>query len=272
MPEGHTIHRLARDQTLTLAGHVLEVSSPQGRFQNEAQILNGKRLLRVEAYGKHLFYRFGQDDETVLTLHIHLGLFGKFRSRRLVDGEVPQVRGATRVRFVAPNDVVDLNGPNQCELLDVFATQTILDRLGPDPLRLDADFNKAWKRVKKSRTPIGKMIMDQSVIAGIGNIYRTELLFRAGLSPNISGCNLKRAQFLKLWKDAVLLLNIGVQYNRIITVNLAKTRKAPSRLTSKERTLIFAKKICPKCSSKIIRFEISKRRAFRCDQCQVPAK
>ncbi len=269
MPEGHTIHRLARDQSLSLVGHMLDVSSPQGRFLDEAKILNGKKLVKIEAYGKHLFYRFGQDDDSDLFLHIHLGLFGKYRNHRRVNGEVPQVYGATRVRFMAPAAVVDVNGPNQCELLDLVAMQALVNRLGPDPLRPDAEIEKAWDRIKKSRTSIGKLIIDQSIIAGIGNIYRTELLFRARLDPNLSGCDLSRAQFRKLWKDAVCLLKIGVKYNRIITVDLSKTKKPPSRLNGRERTLVFAKKICPVCSTKIVRFEISKRRASKCDRCQI---
>ena len=75
MPEGHTIHRAARDQRPMLAGKVLDVSSPQGRFLEGAARLDGRRCTAIDAYGKHLLYRF--DD---LSLHIHLGLFGRFRA------------------------------------------------------------------------------------------------------------------------------------------------------------------------------------------------
>ncbi|HVM14166.1 MAG TPA: DNA-formamidopyrimidine glycosylase family protein, partial [Egibacteraceae bacterium] len=58
MPEGHTIHRLARDHRRDLAGRRIAVSSPQGRFVAGARRLDGRTLLDVEAYGKHLFYRW----------------------------------------------------------------------------------------------------------------------------------------------------------------------------------------------------------------------
>jgi endonuclease-8 len=267
MPEGHTIHRLARDQTPLLVGQKLQICSPQGRFATGAQMLDGLRLHHIEACGKHLFYQFDQP-ETGPILHVHLGLFGKFRSRKRDGDSLPEVRGATRIRFIAPTDVVDLNGPNQCEVIEPHEKQAIIDRLGPDPLREDADPKRAWNRIHNSRISIGQLIMDQSVIAGIGNIYRTELLFRAQLSPLMPGNQLSRQVFNRLWKDAVKLLNIGVKYNRIITVHLDKISKPASKLRYGEQTLIFGKSICPVCGGSITRFEISKRRAFRCDTCQ----
>ena len=270
MPEGHTIHRLARDQSITLAGQRLNVSSPQGRFDTGAQMLDGRLLRSIDACGKHLFYQFDQPDSGPI-LHVHLGLFGKYRVYKRSADALPEVRGATRVRFVAENHVIDLNGPNQCDVIEPHEMQAILDRLGPDPLREDADPKRAWDRINRSRTGIGQLIMDQSVIAGIGNIYRTELLFRARLSPHLPARELGRPAFNRLWKDAVKLLNIGVKYNRIITVDLEKLSKPPTKLRYGEQTLIFNKTTCPVCNGTITRFEISKRRAFCCPQCQPSA-
>ncbi len=249
----------------------MKVSSPQGLFATGAQMLDGLRLHSVEAFGKHLFYQFDRP-ETGPVLHIHLGLFGKYRLHKRAGESLPEVRGATRVRFVSPECVLDLNGPNQCEVIEGYEMQAIVDRLGPDPLRADARPSRAWERISKSRTGIGQLIMDQSVIAGIGNIYRTELLFRARLSPALPGRELSRPAFNRLWKDAVKLLNIGVKYNRIITVDLDQIDKPPGRLRYGERTLIFARETCPACGGPITRFEIAKRRAFRCDTCQANMK
>jgi endonuclease-8 len=267
MPEGHTIHRLARDQSATLVGRRLNISSPQGRFATGAQMLDGRQLHSITACGKHLFYQFDQPNSGPV-LHVHLGLFGKYRVRKRTGDDVPEVRGATRVRFVSPDYVVDLNGPNQCEVIEPQDMQSIIDRLGPDPLRDDAQPKRAWDRIRNSRAGIGQLIMDQSVMAGIGNIYRTELLFRTGLSPHTPGCKVSRSVFNRLWKDAVKLLNIGVKHNRIITVYLEKIATAPSKLRYGEQTLIFGKTKCPQCGSPITRFEIANRRAFRCDSCQ----
>ncbi|PRC62643.1 DNA glycosylase, partial [Mycobacterium sp. ITM-2017-0098] len=69
---------------------------------------------------------------------------------------------------------------------EVIAEPDIADlvaRLGPDPLRRDADPELAWRRIAKSRRPIGALLMDQSVISGVGNVYRSELLFRHRIDP-----------------------------------------------------------------------------------------
>lgn len=271
MPEGHTIHRLARDQSSTLVGKILQITSPQGRFESGAQMLDRRHLHSIEACGKHLFYQFDKADGGPV-LHVHLGLFGKYRVRKRDGDELPEVRGATRCRFVTPDHVVDLNGPNQCEVIEPHEKKAIIDRLGPDPLRKDADPRRAWDRISMSRIGIGQLIMDQSVIAGIGNIFRTELLFRAGLSPEVPGREVSRRIFNRIWKDAVKLLSIGVMYNRIITVHLDKISTHPSNLRYREQTLIFGKTQCPICDSTITRFEIAKRRAFRCDTCQPTAE
>ena len=79
MPEGHTIHRLAIDHRRDLVGQKLVVSSPQGRFADGAALVDGMALRAIDPVGKHLFYRFGGTKAaTSTTIHVHLGLFGKF--------------------------------------------------------------------------------------------------------------------------------------------------------------------------------------------------
>ena len=82
-------------------------------------------------------------------------------------------------------------------------------RLGPDPLRSDADAELAVRRILRSRRPIGELIVDQSVIAGIGNVYRAELLHRARLNPYTPGDRLGPTAAWQLWDDTVALMEIG---------------------------------------------------------------
>lgn len=257
MPEGHTIHRAARDQRPMLAGKVLRVASPQGRFYEGAARLDGERCLAVEAYGKHLVYQF----ENEKTLHIHLGLFGRFRTAKLPAAEP---KGEVRVRMMSDSHVVDINGPNTCEVLDPAELVQLIKRIGPDVLRRDADANLAFARIAKSKTAIGQLLMDQAVIGGIGNIYRTEILWRQNVNPLTPGKHIARDVFDRLWTDAVHLLDIGVKNNAIITVDGVKK----SRSKYGERVNIFGKSTCPKCDGDITRFEIAKRRAFMCETCQ----
>lgn len=257
MPEGHTIHRAARDQRPMLVGHALAVSSPQGRFEAGAARLDGLTCTAIEAFGKHLIYRFGQER----ALHIHLGLFGRFRTAK---APASDPRGAVRIRLLSPSHVVDINGPNTCEVLDESAFAALTARIGPDVLRADADPEAAWRKITKSRAPIGQLLMDQSVMAGIGNIYRTEILWRQQTHPETPGRSLDRAAFDRLWADAVTLLEIGVKKNAIVTIDDAA--KARSRYG--ERVNIFNKPTCPTCASDIRAFELATRRVFACEVCQ----
>jgi endonuclease-8 len=268
MPEGHTIHRLARDQTLTLARQTLRVSSPQGRFAAGAKELDGRRLGRIEAAGKHLFYHFGRRGKAAaVVLHVHLGLFGKYRTH---DNPPPPPRGAVRVRFIAKRHTVDLNGPNQCEVISPAEAKDLIDRLGPDPLRDDADPARAWQRINASRQPIGLLLMDQGVIAGIGNIYRSEILHLLGIHPRTPGVQLTRPQFNAMWKLAVRLLRLGVKHNRIITIDEKGLPKDVSRLSRKKLFRIFKKPNCPACGGEIERLVMASRKVFACPACQPP--
>ena len=74
----------------------------------------------------------------------------------------------------------------------------MLARLGPDPLRDDADPDLAWQRISTSRAPLATLLMDQAVVAGIGNVYRAEVLFRHGLPPELPG---RRARPVHLGRD-----------------------------------------------------------------------
>lgn len=256
MPEGHTIHRAAQDQRPMLVGQTLDVSSPQGRFLEGAARLDGIRCTAIDAYGKHLLYCF--DD---MALHIHLGLFGIFKTQKLPAAEP---KGAVRVRMISITHCVDINGPNTCEVVKGAELASLISRIGPDVLRDDADPTRAWARISRSKTPIGLLMMDQSVMAGVGNIYRSEILWRQRVSPDTPGNKIARETFDRLWADAVHLLKIGVKANSIITVDGVKK----SRSRYGEQVNIFNKLACPLCSGEIRKFEMGSRRVFSCDTCQ----
>ena len=214
MPEGHTLYRLAREQTAQFAGRPVHVTSPQGRFAAGAALVDGRVLDSVRSHGKHLFARFGAD-----TVHVHLGLYGGFISGT---GTPPPVRGALRMRWVAdgPDGAgvwTDLRGATACEVLTRPEVAAILARLGPDPLRPRADGTRAHRRIAASRTAIGALLMDQTVLAGVGNVYRAELLFRHGVSPFRPGRGVDEFQWAQMWADLVALMRSGVRLGRIVT-------------------------------------------------------
>ena len=242
MPEGHSIHRLARQFADVFAGERLTVSSPQGRFVQGAALLDGHVLTGSVAHGKHLFLDFDHG----LVLHVHLGLYGawdfggdeRFRGassigapRKIGEREVsgdaapdavyagpPAPVGAVRVRLASAHGWADLRGATTCETLTETEAQAVTERLGPDPLRnLPGDREGFIAALAKKRTPLATLLMDQKVIAGVGNVYRAELLFRQRLDPWLPGTALSAAAAGQLWDDTVAMMSDGVRDGRIIT-------------------------------------------------------
>lgn len=262
MPEGHTIHRIARDHNQRFVGPPLWTCSPQGRFESGAAQLDGLRLERVEAYGKHLFYWW----EGARVLHVHLGLYGKFRNHRTPP---PEPRGAVRLRVVGDEHAFDLNGPTACELITASDRDRIANRLGQDPLRRDADPEIAWQRICRSRAAIGKLLLNQQVIAGVGNVFRADVLYSLKIHPERPGNTISRDEFDRLWTTLRQWLRIGVKYNRIITVETQTTGKSPSRLRREERLLVYKKDVCHQCGSVIESWDLGARTIYACLSCQV---
>ena len=216
----------------------MSADSPQGRFEDGAGLLDGRVLGATDAWGKHLFHRY--DD---LWLHVHLGLYGKFRDGPL---PAPAARGALRLRLVGGGHWLELRGPTACEVLTDAERKVVLARLGPDPLRRRPDAEAFVARVLRSRAPIATLLMDQSVVAGVGNVYRAEVLFRQRLDPLRPGRLHDAAVLHALWDDLVVLLRAGVRAGRIVTtlarrprtsVGPPAPRRRPLRLRSRGAAL-----------------------------------
>jgi endonuclease VIII len=269
VPEGHTIHRLALDHTKDLVGKALEVSSPQGRVTEGAALVSGNILKRVDPYGKHLFYRFGSTKPAeAISIHVHLGLFGKFTRHAT---PAPQPRDTTRLRMIGPKWTVDLVGPTDCRIVTPDEEAVIRDRLGPDPLRDDADPQIAFQRLAKRRIPIGAALLDQKVMAGVGNVYRAEALFVHGIHPNRPANEVTRWEFDALWSTIVAMLHQGVIDKRIITVaddELDVFGTPRKKLRGKEAVYVYKKDHCMRCETAIDRWDMSGRWAYACANCQ----
>lgn len=268
MPEGHTLHRLARLHQRRYAGTPVSVWSPQGRF-TDAAMLDGRVMTKASAWGKHLFHHYaGDNGGSGPIVHVHLGLYGTFREMR---NPMPEPVGQVRMRIVGIEYGTDLRGPTACEVLDEGQVSSILDRLGPDPLRSDADPAQAWARITKSRKAIGALLMDQSVMAGVGNVYRSELLFRHGIDPYRPGRDVDRAEFDAAWADLVDLMKVGVRRGRIIVVRPEDDHGAPAYGPKRPRTYVYrrAGEPCRLCGKPVRTAVMEGRNLFWCPNCQV---
>jgi endonuclease VIII len=261
VPEGHTIHRVAEDHNKLLAGKSVRVSSPQGRFSGEAELVDGLVLKKIEAYGKHLFYWW---DGGQLG-HVHLGLFGKFKVKK--GPEAPEPKGAVRMRMEVPGEcVIDLAGPTACTIGPRTERDQIVARLGPDPLRKDAKPEIAIAKLAASKQAIGALLLDQAKICGVGNVYRAEALFITGIHPDRPGNQCDEAELHALWTTVVSMLRQGVKDNRIVTID---ERDLPAGKRRRgESTWVYHRDLCLKCGSPIRTSELGGRPCYYCPTCQ----
>jgi formamidopyrimidine-DNA glycosylase len=319
MPEGHSVHRIARQFQRNFAGKRCQITSPQGRF-GDARLVDGQVMTRAYAVGKHLFLDF----ESGNTLHVHLGIYGAWdfagdveldatassaagrmgqtagtgtvvgahedslasigapRRTRLRIGETeqhvnaaavfpPNPIGQVRARILTADTVADLRGPTVCEVVDRTRVAEIRDDLGPDPLVDKRGETRFLERMARTGTPIGRALMNQKIVAGIGNVYRAEMLFRANLSPYISAKTLPDETLRALWNDWVQLLGIGVKTGQMLTMDGLTAREKRAALANREdRHWVYrrAGQPCRVCGTDIVMDIMEARKLYFCPLCQ----
>lgn len=330
MPEGHSVHRIARQFERNLAGHRVSASSPQGRFADGAAILDGRVLELARAVGKQMFVQFEGDR----WLRVHLGLYGAWDfagaidadptiaaangrmgqtgqrgtppapildaagensltsigAPRLARGRVrmseqttglaldpeewpPPVVGQVRLRLLTAEVCADLRGPTACVLQTPEEVQETIDRLGPDPMVDDPHVGEARfvARVRRTSTAIGLLLMDQSVVSGIGNVYRAELLFRARLNPHTAGRDVPEEVVRELWRDWTRLLAVGVETGQMMTMDdLSDEQYARAMANRDDRHWVYRRAglPCRVCGTAILVEEAAARKLYWCPFCQ----
>jgi endonuclease-8 len=313
VPEGHSVHRIARQFALHFVGKRVTATSPQGRFAAGAAELSGHVMVDAKAVGKQMFLEF----DNGLWLRVHLGLYGawdfagditsdaerasstvrdsrgedsltsigapRVARLRMSEQEVaapdsdvfpPDPIGAVRVRLLTPDTVADLRGPTACEVLTPDQVQVAIDKLGPDPL-IDspkAGENRFVAAVRKTSTPIGLLLMDQSVVSGIGNVYRAELLFRARLDPHKPGRDVPEDTVRAIWKDWTKLLKVGVKTGQMLTMDGLSKKKYEAALANREdRHWVYHRtgEPCRICGTPIVMELAAGRKLYYCPKDQV---
>ncbi|GAT87042.1 MULTISPECIES: DNA-formamidopyrimidine glycosylase family protein [Paenarthrobacter] len=295
MPEGHSVHRLARQFQDVFGGQRLEVSSPQGRFVAGASLLTGHTLEEATAHGKQFFLRFDHG----LFLHVHLGLYGAWSfggdstftgsssigaPRRIGERESgsgadggdyagpPEPVGAVRVRLVSKHGWADLRGATTCAAITAAEAEAVLDRLGPDPLQnRPGDREEFIARLRRRKTAVALLLMDQSVLAGVGNIYRAEVLFRQAVDPWTPGTGIDVETAGRLWDDTVATMSDGVRDGRIVTTPPSLWTGGGVLAPDADAHFVYKREgmPCRACGTLVGVTEIGARKLYWCPGCQV---
>ena len=271
MVEGHQVHRVAQLHRRLLRGKSFKATSPNGRFVDGARALDRRELHRVDAVGKNLFYFFGKEHdahEDTTVMHVHFGMSGRFSVFSRGD-DVPEVTPTTRLRL--ENQHAGLTAMLSAMTvqhggMDMY--ERLRSKLGQDPLRADADFELLWQEcgqqgARYGHKSIGEVLMDQARIAGVGNIYRAEICFKARVHPEQPCASLGRAKFEEVWRISVELLRRGFLVGSILTVDEADELRAPGR-----RRYIYNQETCMMCGSRVVSWDMKTRTVYACPTCQ----
>jgi formamidopyrimidine-DNA glycosylase len=301
MPEGHTVHRVARLFDALFVGRTIDASSPQGRFSQGAASISGRTIVAVTAVGKQLFIDLDND----LVVRVHLGIYGAWdvathpdnsenaqvltslgaprsRARRFGeyegDRDAPDVFpplpvGQVRLRLVAEDVVADLRGPTACEVITREQAEGHRDRLGPDPLVTAGTKGQKifTQRLLSTKRPIGLVLMDQSVVAGIGNVYRAEILFRHRLDPYRPASSHSPELAGDLWRDWGVLLRDGIATGVMLTRDdLSPSERKKALRSPQNRHWVYKRsgEECRVCGSLVSMDVMAARKLYFCPSCQ----
>ncbi len=207
MPEGDTLHRLASKLRPALLGlPVAELLL--ARSEAPLRGFVGSRVVTVEARGKNLLVHF----DNGYALHVHLGMHGSVRTRA---GHGPARLGPS-VAFVLRVEGLEVVGhwAPKARLLKsrTLAVDPYFRSLGSDLLGAEFDPGEPLARLRaRPRLPIGEAVMDQRLVAGIGNVYKSEVLFRQKVDPFAPVASIDDAKLGAILADARMLMQYNVQ-------------------------------------------------------------
>ncbi|MEL7206893.1 MAG: Fpg/Nei family DNA glycosylase, partial [Actinomycetota bacterium] len=186
--------------------------------------------------------------------------------------EPPEPSANARVVLRGPQGEAQLSGPTVCEVIDAPRWDAIVAGLGPDPLHRPADGSGLMaERLGRRRIPVGRALLDQKVVAGLGNVYRAEILFLAGIRPTRRADRVRPAEVDRLWALSVEQLTLGERSGRIVTVDPADVG-APSRseLRGDDRLYVYKRenRPCHRCGTGVVSRMLADRRIWWCPSCQ----
>jgi len=281
MPELPEVEVLARHLRPRLRGRIIRGvtmrrikvlrPTPPRKFR---QILTGAKIINLSRRGKYLLFqlRLRPGNETVILLG-HLGMTGRFF--------LAQKKGCFPKHAAV---VLDLGSENLVyEDTRYFGRLTLdtsaVHRLGPEPLDDGFDRTAFAQALKRSRQAIKIKLLDQSLVAGIGNIYASEALFRARLSPRLAARRLTIGQVARLRRAIRQVLREAIAGGSTVPLNFGGNRSdglfyfgrapgAPDYYTERLRVYDRAGQPCPNCGSLIRRIRQGGRSTFYCPHCQ----
>jgi formamidopyrimidine-DNA glycosylase len=237
------------------------------------RVLVGARFVGLSRRGKYLVFALRQRGQP-LTVLGHLGMTGRYflQPKRVAPPK------HTAVCLDLGRHYLIYEDPRRFGRFTLDTHR--LDRLGPEPLESRFAAIDLWRALQRSRQAVKVKLLDQSLVAGLGNIYASEALFRAGIAPALPACRLTRAQVRKLWRAIRAVLRESIRCGSTLPLNFGRAGesdglfyfgrqpKTPDYYAERLRVYDRAGQPCPKCRTPIRRLIQSARSTFFCPRCQ----
>ncbi len=285
LPEVETIKLGLQRKIVSLKIKDIQVLNPKS-FQGEASQIIGSKVVSVFRRAKMLGIKLSND----LALLIHLKMSGqlilKQNSKKAEDrfvgghptqdmlGELPNK--STRVIFEFDNgSKLYFNDQRKFGWIKLIESKqekldNLFGKLGPEPLEKGFTQQILKERLlKRKNTAIKVVLLDQTIIAGIGNIYASEALFNAKIDPRIKVGSLTKDQLKRLHSGIIKALQDGVKYGGSTKTHFVDAEGKKGLFLDYAKVYFRDKKNCLNCSSTILKITLGGRGTFYCPNCQM---
>jgi formamidopyrimidine-DNA glycosylase len=280
MPELPEVETVARGLQREVAGRkILSVVFDKTDFIDNPDLLEkelpGRTIERVERYGKFLLLRLGKEDGAKpdaeeAALLVHLGMTGLLMPRPVND---PQAKHTHVIMLLGDGRELRYVDPRRFGRMAYLAGEVLsreLKRFGADPL--EAGLEEFARRIHERKARIKALLLDQSVLRGVGNIYADESLWKAKIHPAQLGARLKRKQVEALYAELQKILRRAILLRGSSISDFLDPQGMPGEYQLHHRVYDREGKPCYRCKATIRRAIVAGRSSYFCPVCQPPPK
>jgi len=273
LPEVESLRRLLTDSACGRTIVAARISEPRLRRRVAQELVDaivGKTIHRIRRRAKYLLIDLSGN----LTLLVHLGMSGSLthRGEDFRDDEFDPVHDHLRFALDDGTALV-YNDPRRFGLMKLVACGELeqtqeLAGLGPEPLGEGFDAEYIFKRTRGRKAAIKNLLMDQRIVAGIGNIYACEILFAAGVRPGRAGARITRAEAQRIAAFTKSILASAIGSGGTTFRSYRDSRGQPGRFVTSLQVYGRGGEPCLRCGTSIKLRVLGQRSSFYCPACQ----
>lgn len=261
MPELPEVETVVRSLAPKLVGRRIESARFSSRFvtrsnfEETARKIQGALIQSVERLGKHILVHLDRG-----LLHIHLGMTGKLLWNAPLSSHVRAVLELDKGRLTYD----DIRQFGRFEFYEEMPRS--VRQLGPDPLTLSSQ--EFFTRLKRYSGQMKPLLLNQSFVCGLGNIYADEILFHAKIHPQAKAMRISKVRADHLYSAIVSVLQLAIENRGSSISDYVDASGQPGQFQKFHKVYGKAKAPCPDCGSPIRRIVMAQRSTHYCPRCQ----